>query len=156
MIKLAHARLFRPLTPAWTRWRASRCSLRRILAHEPTRVCRQVTPSKNEPHDGDDPSPPIGPSCARSVRLLRANRADHASDTAAWKAVAPKPGCSPDNLRAWCQQADRDAGPRRGLKSTEKERIKEPERKVWHPARRGGQCLSIRYTARRAEAGIDT
>ena len=39
-------------------------------------------------------------------------------------------GCSPDSLRAWCQQAERDAGQRAGLTSAEKDRIKELEREV--------------------------
>ena len=66
----------------------------------------------------------------RGVRLFRENRGDHASDTAAYKAIAPKLGCSPDSLRVWCQQAERDAGQRGGLTSAEKDRIKELEREV--------------------------
>ena len=46
----------------------------------------------------------------RGVRLFRENRAEYASDTAAYKAIAPKLGCSPDSLRVWCQQAERDSG----------------------------------------------
>ena len=37
-------------------------------------------------------------------------------------------GCSPDSLRAWCQQAERDAGQRAGLTRAEKDRIKDLER----------------------------
>lgn len=66
----------------------------------------------------------------RGVRLFRENRADYASDTAAYKAIAPKLGCSPDSLRVWCQQAERDVGQRGGLTSAEKDRIKELEREV--------------------------
>nr|WP_156916864.1 IS3 family transposase [Leisingera aquimarina] len=66
----------------------------------------------------------------RGVRLFRENRGDYASDTAAYKAIAPKLGCSPDSLRVWCQQAERDAGQRGGLTSAEKDRIKELEREV--------------------------
>ena len=64
----------------------------------------------------------------RGVRLFRENRADYTSDTAAYRAIAPKLGCSPDSLRAWCQQAERDARQRAGLISAEKNRIKELER----------------------------
>ena len=39
-------------------------------------------------------------------------------------------GCSPDSLRVWCQQAERDAGQRGGLSSAEKDRIRELEREV--------------------------
>ena len=67
---------------------------------------------------------------ARGVRLFQENRADYASDNAAYRAIAPKLGCSPDSLRAWCQQAERDTGQRTGLTSAEKDRIKELEREV--------------------------
>jgi transposase-like protein len=66
----------------------------------------------------------------RGVRLFRENRGDYASDTAAYRAIAPKLGCSPDSLRVWYQQAERDAGQRGGLTSAEKDRIKELEREV--------------------------
>ena len=66
----------------------------------------------------------------RGVRMFRENRGDYSSDTAAYKAIAPKLGCSPDSLRVWCQQAERDGGKRGGLTSAEKDRIKELEREV--------------------------
>ena len=66
----------------------------------------------------------------RGVRMFRENRADFSSDTAAYKAIAPKLGCSPDSLRVWCQQTERDTGQRAGLTSAEKDRIKELEREV--------------------------
>lgn len=66
----------------------------------------------------------------RGVRLFRENRGDYASDSAAYKAIAPKLGCSPDSLRVWCQQAERDRAERGGLTSAEKDRIKELEREV--------------------------
>lgn len=37
----------------------------------------------------------------RGIRLFRENRADYASYTAAYKAIAPKLGCMPDSLRVW-------------------------------------------------------
>jgi transposase len=52
------------------------------------------------------------------------------SQNAAYKAIAPKLGCSPDSLRVWCQRAERDAGERPGLTSAERDRIKELEREV--------------------------
>lgn len=64
----------------------------------------------------------------RGVRLFRDQRSEYASDNAAYRAIAPKLGCSPDSLRVWCQQAERDAGQRGGLTSAEKDRIKELER----------------------------
>jgi len=66
----------------------------------------------------------------RGVRLFRENRSEYTSDNAAYRAIAPKLGCSPDSLRVWCQQAERDAGERAGLTSAEKDRIKDLEREV--------------------------
>lgn len=66
----------------------------------------------------------------RGVRLFRENRSEYTSDNAAYRAIASKLGCSPDSLRVWCQQAERDAGERAGLTSAEKDRIKELEREV--------------------------
>ncbi len=65
---------------------------------------------------------------ARGVRLYKDHRADYASDNAAYHAIAPKLGCSPDSLRVWCQQAERDAGERDGLTSEQKARLKVLER----------------------------
>ena len=48
--------------------------------------------------------------------------------TQAHKAIAPKPGCSPDTLRARCVQAARDAGERDGLTSDRRARLKALER----------------------------
>ena len=64
----------------------------------------------------------------RGVRLFREQRSEYASDTAACRAIAPKLGCSPDSLRAWCQQAERDTGKREGLTTAEKDRIRDLER----------------------------
>ena len=64
----------------------------------------------------------------RGVRLVKAHRNDYGSDNVAYRAIAPKLGCSPDSLRAWCQQAERDAGNLPGLTTAEKDRIKELER----------------------------
>ena len=69
----------------------------------------------------------------RGARLLRENRADYSSDSAAYRAIVPKLGCSPDSLRVWCQQAEREAGQRAGLTSAEKDRIKDLEREVREP-----------------------
>lgn len=66
----------------------------------------------------------------RGVRLFRENRVNYTSDSAAYKAIAPKLGCSPDSLRIWCQQAERDDGQRAGLTTQEKDRIKDLEREV--------------------------
>ena len=64
----------------------------------------------------------------RGVRLFHDHRSEYGSDNAAYRAIAPKLGCSPDSLRAWCRQAERDAGNLPGLTTAEKDRIKELER----------------------------
>jgi transposase len=64
----------------------------------------------------------------RGVRLFKETRANYASDNAAYRGIAPKLGCSPDSLRAWCRQADRDAAERPGLTSDEKAQLKALER----------------------------
>ncbi|SIO44115.1 hypothetical protein SAMN05444722_2169 [Rhodovulum sp. ES.010] len=60
--------------------------------------------------------------CERGVRLFKEHRAEYASDNAAYRAIAPKLGCSPDSLRVWCQRAERDTGERPGLTSAERDR----------------------------------
>lgn len=64
----------------------------------------------------------------RAIRLFQDHRSDYASDSAAYKALADKLGCSDHSLRKWFQQSERDAGKRPGLSSEEKARIKELER----------------------------
>jgi transposase len=42
--------------------------------------------------------------------------------------IASKIGCTPESLRKWVRQSERDAGKRSGLSSSENERLKELER----------------------------
>ena len=102
---------------------------KRLPITEPPRVYRRVKLSKDEPY-GEKKSPPkyTAEFRARGVRLYKDHRADYASDNAAYHAIAPKLGCSPDSLRVWCQQAERDAGERDGLTSEQKARLKVLER----------------------------
>jgi transposase len=58
------------------------------------------------------------------------HRDDYQSEAAALTAIAGKLGCSPDSLRVWMRQIQRDCGERPGQTSAEKERIKELEREV--------------------------
>ena len=64
----------------------------------------------------------------RAVRLFREHRAEYRSEVAALRALAEKLGCSPDSLRVWVRQAQRDAGESPGPTSAERARIKELER----------------------------
>jgi len=65
---------------------------------------------------------------ARGVRLFREHRSDYSSDSAAYRAIASKLGCSSFSLRDWCRRAARDAGELSGPMSEEKARIKALER----------------------------
>ena len=53
---------------------------------------------------------------------------DYGSQWAAIQSIAQKIGCSSETLRKWVVQAQRDAGHRPGLTSSERERLKELER----------------------------
>lgn len=65
----------------------------------------------------------------RAVRMLLEQRDNYASDNAAVKSIAPKIGCSPDSLRTWLRQHERDSnGGDRGLSTSERQRLKELER----------------------------
>jgi len=64
----------------------------------------------------------------RAVRLVFEQQGTYASEWAAISSIAAKIGCSGDVLRKWVRQAQRDAGQRPGLTTTERERLKELER----------------------------
>ena len=96
---------------------------------EPLRVYRRAKVPKAEPC-GQEEIPPkyTAGFRERGVRPFHRQRPGYDSDNAAHKAIAPKPGCSPDALRAWCRQAERDAGERDGLTSEGTVRLKALER----------------------------
>ena len=50
----------------------------------------------------------------RAVRLFEEHRPEYPSEVAALRALAAKLGCSPDSLRVWARQAQRDGGERSG------------------------------------------
>ena len=64
----------------------------------------------------------------RAVRLAMEHRDDYQSEAAALTAIAGKLGCSPDSLRVWARQVQRDGGERPRPTRKEKTRIKELER----------------------------
>ena len=64
----------------------------------------------------------------RAVRLVFEQQQAHESQWAAICSIAGKMGCTPETLRRWIRQAERDAGDRPGLTSGERERFKELER----------------------------
>ena len=64
----------------------------------------------------------------RAVQMVLDHQGDHASQWAAIASIAAKIGCTPETLRLWVRQAERDAGRRAGPTSAESERIKALER----------------------------
>ena len=66
----------------------------------------------------------------RAVRMVEEHQEAHASEWAVLQSVAPKLGCTAETLRKWVRQAQRDAGHRPALTTSERERLKELEREV--------------------------
>ena len=64
----------------------------------------------------------------RAVRMVFEHQAEHESQWAAIVLIAGKIGCTPESLRQWVRQAERDQGKRAGLTSTERERLNQLER----------------------------
>jgi transposase len=64
----------------------------------------------------------------RAVRLVFEQQGQHDSQWSAIASVAGKLGCTPETLRKWVRQVERDAGERPGLTTSERERFKELER----------------------------
>ena len=66
----------------------------------------------------------------RAVRLVYDQQGQHGSQWAAISSVAGKMGCTPETLRKWVRQMERDTGKRDGLTTTERDRLKDLEREV--------------------------
>jgi transposase len=64
----------------------------------------------------------------RAVRLVFEHEPEHASQWAAIGSIAAKVGCTPETLRKWVRQAERDQGRRAGVTSSDRDRLKELER----------------------------
>ena len=64
----------------------------------------------------------------RALRMVRDHGGDHASQWAAISSIAPKIGCTPETLRKWMRQTERDQGARPGQTTAERDRIKALER----------------------------
>ena len=64
----------------------------------------------------------------RAVRLLLEQQGEYGSQWAAMSSIASKMGCTAETLRNWVRQAERDAGKRPGLTSTDQERLKTLEK----------------------------
>lgn len=89
----------------------------------------------------------------RAVRLVLDHVDEHESKWAAIVSVAAKMGCSPESLRSWVAQKERNDGKRAGLSTSEKERLKELEREV-RELRRANEILR-KASAFFAQAELD-
>ncbi len=87
------------------------------------------------------------------MRLVRDHTPEHGSQWAALQAIAPKIGCSPETLRKWMHQAERDAGQREGLSTDAAQRLKELEREN-RELRRANEILR-KASAYFAQAELD-
>jgi transposase len=64
----------------------------------------------------------------RAVRLLEEERPNHDSEWAAIVSISAKLGCNAETLRLWLREAQRDAGERPGLTTSDRERMEALER----------------------------
>ncbi|MFK3741658.1 IS3 family transposase [Massilia sp. TN1-12] len=66
----------------------------------------------------------------RAVRMVSEAASEYSSQWAAIESIAAKIGCTPETLRRWVRQQERDTGQRPGPTTAEEERIKALEREV--------------------------
>lgn len=64
----------------------------------------------------------------RAVRMVFEHQSEYASQWAAIGSIAAKIGCTPETLRSWVRQAERDRGLRDGRTTEDRERVKALER----------------------------
>jgi transposase-like protein len=89
----------------------------------------------------------------RAVRLVHEQLPAHESEWAAITSVAQKLNCTPETLRKWIRQAQRDSGKREGLTTSERERVKALERENFE-LRRANEILR-KASAYFAQAELD-
>ncbi len=76
----------------------------------------------------------------RAVRMVLEQQGEHGSRWAAVVSIAGKLGCAAQSLHRWVEQAERDAGNRPGLTTSERERLKQLERENFE-LRRANEIL---------------
>jgi transposase len=76
----------------------------------------------------------------RAIRMVFEHTEEHSSQWATIQSIAGKIGMSPETLRKWVRQAERDGGLRPGLTTDERVRLKELEREI-RELRRANEIL---------------
>ena len=66
----------------------------------------------------------------RAIRMVFEHTEEHSSQWTTIQSIAGKIGMSPETLRKWVRQAERDGGFRPGLTTDERVRLKELEREI--------------------------
>jgi transposase len=89
----------------------------------------------------------------RAVRMVQEHAREHSSQWETIISIAGKIGCSPEALRKWLRQAERDRGLRPGLTTDERSRLMELEREV-RELRRANEILR-KASAFFAQAELD-
>ena len=89
----------------------------------------------------------------RAVRMVFEHERDYPSQWAAMQSIAQKIGCTPETLRKWVRQQEKDEGRRAGTTSDERARIKELEREN-RELRRANEILR-KASAYFAQAELD-
>ena len=67
----------------------------------------------------------------RAVRMVLEHQHEHGSQWAAIGSISGKFGCTPETLRRWVRQAEKDRGVRPGPTTSDLERLKQLEREKW-------------------------
>jgi len=89
----------------------------------------------------------------RSTRMVFEHEHTYSSQWAAIRSIAEKIGCTPETLRTWVRQAERDQGRRAGLTTDERARLKDLEREN-RELRRANEILR-KASAYFAQAELD-
>jgi transposase-like protein len=89
----------------------------------------------------------------RAVLMVREHASAHTSEWAIMRSVAEKVGCTPETLRLWVRQAERDRGARAGLSTDERARLKALERENRELRQAGGILRKASAYFAQAEPG---
>jgi transposase len=89
----------------------------------------------------------------RAVRMIFEAKDEHGSQWAAIVSIAAKIGCTPETLRRWVRQHERNTGQRDGVTTSEVQRVKALEREV-RELRKANEILKL-ASAFFAQAELD-